>query len=144
MDDRAEPAATVRLGWTERVYSQIYYWGKDFGPVTERNLFVTVAGETPIKGSQYLFVNYGAVASEYRVSLYDNASSRRLPDPPPVEHEREYNLGAVLGLSAQARAGAFRASFHWDSHIFFTGSPFIIFLTSARKQSISLMLGVDI
>lgn len=50
MSDQVQPAATVRAGWSKSAYSQLYYWGRSYGPVVERNLFLTLAGEAQLRG----------------------------------------------------------------------------------------------
>src|SRR4051812_42663140 len=67
MSDNAQPAATIRFGWTDSLYSQFYYWGRDFGPVSERYYVLTLAAERPAFGSQYLVVHYGAAASVHDI-----------------------------------------------------------------------------
>lgn len=144
MDDHMQPAASARIGWTPDLYSQVYYWGRDFGPVSERNVVLTFAGSASLRGSKFFVAHYGIAASAHEISLYDNPASRANPDPPPKTQDRDLNLGGVLGLGLRAKTGPLTYTLNWDSHIYLTGSPFIVFLASARKQTVSFMLGVEL
>ncbi len=144
MSDRAEPAATLQMDFGQSSYSQLYYWGRDYGPVSERNFVASFVFRTPLPEAKFLNLHYGVVASDHTVSLYDNAASKAQVNPPEVEKKSDYNLGGLLGLGVEGKVGVFKASFHWDSQIYLTGSQAIIFLTSARKQTLSLLVGVDL
>lgn len=144
MDNRMEPAASARIGWTAGLYSQFYYWGRDFGPVAERNAVLTFAWSASMPAASFVFAHYGFAASEHDFSLYANQASREHADAPDAKHDREFNLGGVLGVEARAKTGPVTYSVNWDSHIFPTGSPFIVYLTSARKQTVSFVLGVEL
>ena len=143
MSDGAEPAATARVGW-DGFYAQFYYWGRDYGPVSERNGLLSLAGETSVGGSKFLVAHYGLDLLDHQVNLYGNHPSRSGTNPPTAVHENDPNVGGILGLALHLNAGPLLCTLSWDSHIFFTGSGFIVFLASARKQSVSLLLGVDL
>ena len=84
------------------------------------------------------------VGAAHEVSLYANEESRAIADGPESVTERDYNLGGVLGIGLKASAGPFTAAMSWDSHIFLTGSPFIVFLASGRRQAVSLTVGLEL
>lgn len=144
MDDHMQPAVSARIGWAPDLYSQLYYWGRDYGPVSERDVVLTFTASAPVASSKFLVAHYGITASAHDISLYDNPSSRAQPDPPPATHDRDLNLGGMLGMGLRAKTGPLTYAVNWDSHIYLTASPFIVFLASARKQIVSIMLGVEL
>lgn len=144
MSDGAQPAAVFQLAWTNTTFTQLYYWGRDFGPVTERQGMLTLGMRKTFPGMSFFAVRYGLVALVQKTSLYDNASSRNRENAPAAETETNYNGGGVLGIGVPYALGPVRMELNWDSHIFMVGGTGFIFLASARRQTLGLTFGVEI
>ncbi|MCX6117018.1 MAG: hypothetical protein NT027_05730 [Proteobacteria bacterium] len=144
MGDRAQPAAVVRVGWTKELFSQAFYLGQDFGPVSERQAMLTFGANSDIGGLKFLNVRYGAVAFMQKTSIYDNESSKNQPNPPAPIHDTNYNLGGFLGVAAFQEFGRFKLELNWDSHIYTLPNQAIILIPSARRQTMGLTIGVTI
>jgi len=144
MSDNAQPAALVQFAWTDKTLSQLYYWGRDYGPVSERQSMLTLATRKTFPGTKLFNVRYGVVGLVQQTSLYKNRASREQPDAPEQISETNYNAGAVLGIGIPYSFGRATVEINWDSHIFMVGSSAIIYLASARRQTLGLTFGVDI
>lgn len=144
MGDSAQPAWVAGLGWSESLSSKIYYWGRDFGPVSERQGLVTLAANLAIPELKQISAHYGLVGYAKQTSLYANEESRSLEEAPPPIKEMAYNLGGLLGLGWSPDLGRLKCNLSWDSHIFMVGGGAIIFVASARIQTFSLTFGVEL
>lgn len=144
MSDNAQPAALVQFAWTDKTLSQLYYWGRDYGPVSERQGMLTLVTSKTFPGTNLFSVRYGIVVLAQQTSLYENKASRQQPDAPDKISETNYNAGGILGVGLPYSLGRIRMELNWDSHIFMVGSSAIIYLASARRQTLGLTIGVDI
>lgn len=142
MSNNAEPAAVVRVGWSKNLLSRYYYWGRTFGPVTERHHLVTLAGVQEVPSLSFMNVHFGGQFLAQETVLYENAESKAMSNAPSPIRERSYNMGGLVGLGAHTNFGPVLCELYWDSHIFMVGSSAIIFLASARKQTVGLTVGV--
>ena len=87
---------------------------------------------------------FGIVALAQQTSLYQNKESKDRANAPTPVSETNYNGGVVLGVALPYTYGRMKLVLNWDSHIFMVGGSAIIFLASARRQTLALTIGVDI
>lgn len=144
MGDTAQPAATLRVGWSKDLFTQAYYWGRDFGPVSERQGMLTFGVNKTFPKLGLVTARYGIVALAQRTTLYKNAMSKEHANAPEPVSETNYNAGGLLGVALPYNLGKFKIVLNWDSHIFMVGGGAIIFIASGRRQTLALTAGVEI
>lgn len=141
-DDRLEPAVDVHAAIDSYVLN-IYYYGREFGPVRQDNVIVGAAYRWPIYGSSGLSANLGVslIEEHIRIKYSDTAYAQN------NNVEDNFNVGVNFGV-AWAFMPKFLSPFWgqvaWDSHIYAAGVEGGILLSSGRKQVITLAVGVEL
>jgi hypothetical protein len=138
-DDRLRPGALVHVGVNDAYRGRLHVYGRDYGPVTERSYLVSgVRSFTPFK-SQMLRAAFGvAILSEQTTVKY---SSDAVQDQ--NSSDNNLNLGGIFSIGLKFPSGPLYFSADWDSHVFPAGVGGI-FLSSGRKQTISVAMGVTL
>lgn len=145
-DDRMRPGAALHVGFNEFYQGRMYYYGRELGPIREETYLVSGGRRFGLFGSPSVTASIGAAMMNERVVVdYGDANPDGTPvDPDQERREDNYNVGAAFGIAwslpKSARPLAFTVS--WDSHVFPAGVAGFFFLSSGRKQTISLTAGV--
>lgn len=135
-DDRLRPAAGFHGSLDSTYFVRAWVYGRSFGPVTEKTILGGASRRLPAFGIKELSVGVGFCAMVEKTDIeYSDA-------PADNDSESRYNLGAILGLHylIEPIPGIF-ATAGWESYIFAAG-PGVIFLSTARKQMVSIGAGV--
>jgi hypothetical protein len=139
-DDRVRPGAALHLGINDFYRGRVYYYGREFGPVTEKTYLVSFSRRWGLFRSNAFQASLGMAAMNESITLEFDGE-----DAVEDEDENNYNLGAAFGVSwaLPVKATApFYMSASWDSHVFPAGLDGGILLSSGRKQTISVILGM--
>lgn len=140
-DDRLEPAASVHAGLGNYVVN-LYYYGREFGPIRQDTYLIGVAHMWPIFGGSGLSAHFGVSLMDERIrikyidSLYTANNNA----------ENNFNVGINFGVAwtfLPKGIAPLWAQVAWDSHIYAAGLEGGILLSSGRKQVISLAVGVE-
>lgn len=138
-DDRLRPAMSLHVGWPQDFESKAYYYGRTYGPVKEETILLTAVKSWGLFKSKFLTAHFGAAVMDERTELtFDGDHSEE------SESEDNLNAGAVFGIAAQLpkSQGPLFLQVSWDSHVFAAGLAGGLFLSSGRKQAISIVGGV--
>jgi len=141
-DDRLEPAVVLHAAIDSYVLN-IYYYGREFGPVRQDNVIVGAAYRWSIFGSSGLSANLGVslIEEHIRIKYSDTTYAQK------NNVEDNFNVGVNFGV-AWAFVPKFLSPFWgqvaWDSHIYAAGVEGGILLSSGRKQAITLAVGVEL
>jgi hypothetical protein len=135
-DDRLRPAAFAHLSVMPSLYSRLYAWGRKFGPVEERDYLASLSWRTSVAKINTLHVSAGfSVMQQTTRVTFDDAPSEN-------SEENNSNFGGNLGVHwSFFDHGPMYLAFSWEAHLFAAGDA-AIFLVTARKQMLSLGVGV--
>ncbi len=141
-DDRLRPAVLVHAGFTPEIAARGYLYGRTYGPVKETTMLATVSRRWGLFKSNSLNASLG-------VALMDEQTKLAFSDPAEAvadKTENSYNAGLAFGISWSLPKGSgplyFSAS--WDAALFPAGLEGMIFLSTGRKQTLSLIMGMTI
>lgn len=137
-DDRLRPAAAVHVGFPRDFEGNLYYYGREFGPVKEQTVIVNFVKSWDVFNSKFLEAHFGPCLMDEKTDVsFDGEDSEE------SQSEDNLNAGAVYGINfALPKAGPLYLAASWDSHIFAAGINGGLLLSSGRKQTISLVGGV--
>lgn len=134
-DDRMRPAAVVHVGTAAGFVGRGYVYGRDYGPVSERNYIVSLNKRFDISNKTWQGLLGAAV-------LNDNTEIKYKDYPDENTSYSSTNVGMAFGLHwslIDSKAMQLKAT--WDSHVFPAGSGFIL-LANARKSTIGLTAAI--
>ncbi len=139
-DDRRRPAAMLHAGFNDNWQSNALYYGRVNGPVREETYLASVSRRWSPFSSKNVVASLGAAILDEKLTIaYEDAA-----DAAQDLTENNYNAGLAFGLTWLPFRGTgplyFAAS--WDAHIFGAGQG-TFFLSTGRKESISLLLGME-
>lgn len=139
-DDRIRPAATVHAGFPRDFDGNLYYYGREYGPVKEQTILVNFVKSWSVFNSNVLAAHFGPCLMDEKTDIaFDGADSDE------NRSENNFNAGAVYGIQASLpKSGPLYLAVSWDSHIFAAGINGGLLLSSGRKQAISLVGGVTL
>lgn len=139
-DDRLRPGAALHVGLNQDYFMRGYLYGRTYGPVTER---------TSLASANYRFGFWGSAKDKGFLGALGVATLMEettvKADPEGKEDDtvaKQFNLGMSFGASYRWLFGSLETSVNWDSHVFLAGSAGI-FLSTGRKQAISLLTGIQ-
>lgn len=133
-DDRFRPAAVLHFA-TGSFISRVYAYGRDYGPVRERDYILSLGKRFDLPNKSWQAHVSAAVMSDTTEVHYSEHSE---------ENSRftSTNFGMAFGLHwifVDTKAVQLRAT--WDSHVFPAGAA-IIYLANARKSTLGLTAAV--
>jgi len=140
-DDRLEPAANVHAGLGNYVVN-LYYYGREFGPIRQDTYLLGVAHRWPIFGGSGLSAHFGISLLDERIRIKYLAAQYKANN----SVEDNFNVGVNFGVAwafLPKGIAPIWAQIAWDSHIYPAGLEGGILLSSGRKQVISLAVGVE-
>lgn len=139
-DDRIRPGVGLHVGFNDFYAGRIYYYGREYGPVKEQTFLASFMRRWSVFKSNTVTAGFGGVLMDERTALTFDGEDTALN-----ETENNYNLGAAMGIawSLPKSSGPLYASVAWDAHIFPAGIGGI-FLSTGRKQTITLIIGTSI
>lgn len=130
-DDRMRPAALLHVGTTGGLVSRFYLYGRNYGPVQERNYLLSVDKRFDIGGKNW----QGLIGI---AGLCDTTTLKYDDHPEDNMSFSSTNVGMAFGLHWNIwELKKFQLKATWDAHIFPAGSGFI-FLANARKSGLGL------
>lgn len=130
-DDRMRPAALLHLGTNAGFVSRFYVYGRDYGPVEERNFLLSLDKRFDLAGKTW----QGIVGL---AALYDMTTIEYDDHPEDNMNYSSSNFGAAFGIHwTFLEAKRFRMQATWDGHVFPAGTGFL-FLANARKSAIGI------
>lgn len=141
-DDRPRPAAAVHLGINEANAGKIFYYGREQGPVREETTIVSGLHRFSLFGSKSVSAAVGAAIMDEKIAL-------KFPDPADADmnnSEDNWNVGMAFGVSwsLPPAAGPLYFSVSWDSHLFPAGLNGLLFLATGRKETVSILMGLQL
>ncbi len=135
-DDRFRPGILVDMSSGEVWRSRAYYYGRKYGPITERTMLISVYRYLDIMrvfNTNFLRASVGGVVMNERTELDFKEDED--------EVENNFNLGATIGVHTYIKIGdSFFVQGSVESHLFLAGLGGIL-LANGRKQMISLASG---
>lgn len=139
-DERIRPGLALHLGWSEFYTSRLHYYGREFGPVREQTWLVSFNRRWGIFKSNTTTASIGLAAMDEHIRIHYAAAE----DAAFNEDEHNYNAGLAFGVawSLPKSAAPLNLSVSWDSYLFPAGLNGLIFLSTGRKQTISVTMGV--
>lgn len=137
-DDRQRLGTSFSLELSNSYYSKIFYFQRNFGPVSEKLGLISISKKFKLFNSRYLSAGVGAnVLVEDQSITYTKAV-----DQAYNLSETQYNLGAFTGIYFKhAITSKYSYGVSWESALYPAGLGGIL-LSTARKQFISLDIGV--
>jgi hypothetical protein len=139
-DDRIRPGAALHVGINDAVTSRLYFYGRENGPVREETYLASVNRRWSLFKSDSVTANIGLAVMNERIKLdFDKAEDEAFN-----EDESNYNAGLAFGVawSLPKTAGPLYMTVAWDSHLFPAGLNGLVFLSTGRKQTITVAMGV--
>lgn len=141
-DDRLRPAAVLHLGINPQYAGRAYYYGRTYGPVTEATAVVAAVRRWGLFKSNTLTASCGLALMDEKTTLkFDDAADAAVHD----KVDDQYNAGLAFGIAwtpLAAAKGPFYVSASWDSALFAAGLDGMILLSTGRKETLSLIMGV--
>lgn len=129
-DDRLRPAGVVHFA-NGRFISRFYVYGRDYGPIQERNFLLSLSKRFDV-GSKSLQGIVGIAG------LSDTTTIHFKDHPEDNMSYSSTNGGMAFGLHwTFLDTKRFQLKATWDAHVFPAGSGFI-FLANARKSGLGL------
>ncbi len=133
-DSNLKPAVGLKVLFTGYNLS-LWGWGRNFGPVEERSLLVSV-------GKAWNPFTTKLVSTIAGVSGLSETTRLKFKDfPQDDENDTYYNGGVYFGLRCSNNFGPVILDTTWESTLFPAGVTGGIFLAMARKQILSLGVG---
>lgn len=130
-DDRLRPAAVLHAASTAGFISRFYLYGRDYGPVSERNMILSLGKRFDLSSKTWQ-AHFGFAA------LSDTTTVKYVDSPDDSTSYTSYNAGMGFGIHWNfIDLKAFQMKATWDSHVFPAGYGFI-FLANARKSTLGL------
>jgi hypothetical protein len=130
-DDRFRPAAVLHFSTASGFASRFYLYGRNYGPVQERNYLLSAGKRFDISGKSLQgIVGIAAMADTTVIKFKDY--------PQDNSSYTTTNFGGAFGLHwifLETNIIQLRAT--WDAHVFPAGSGFL-FLANARKSGIGI------
>lgn len=134
-DDRLRPAAVLHFASAGGFISRAYAYGRDYGPVRERNYILSMGKRFDIASKTW----QGHVSA----AMMSDTTELHYPDNPEDNTSfTSTNVGMAFGihwLFIDSKVMQVRAT--WDSHVFPAGAAFI-YLATARKSTLGLTAGI--
>jgi hypothetical protein len=141
-DDRLEPAATVHIGWSPFEATDVYYWGRLYGPVKQENGMITLVRKWGLFKSNVMTAHFG-------IALLDERTTIHYDDPLYASYNQQQNalnggvdFGVVFAIPPHAGPVAFAMG--WDSHVFPAGAEGMLLLATGRKETFSVTMGIQL
>lgn len=139
-DDRYRPGVLLHVSPRSGFYGRMFYYGRKYGPLIERNFLMSVNAEIDafrMMRANFLKGSLGLVFMNQQTELqFDGADSDE------SEVENSPNGGFVFGLHATAPfKGPVFLKMSVESHMFLAGEAGIL-LANGRKHMVSLISGV--
>lgn len=143
-DDRIRPGVSLHAAFNDFYMTRAYYYGREFGPVREETLLVSASRRFGILKNNLIVANLGACVMNERIALKFDATDATQTGVGRNRAEDNYNVGGVFGvaLTLPKNTSPVYTSLTWDSHVFPAGLNGGLFLSSGRKQTIAIQLGV--
>lgn len=143
-DDRVRPGLAVHAALNDMYLARGYYYGREFGPVREETYIIAAGRRFGIFKNNFFIANVGACVMNERITLKFDAGDATPSGVGQNRGEDNYNIGGVFGVALTLPKGLspIYTSLTWDSHIFPAGLNGGMFLSSGRKQTIAIQLGV--
>lgn len=132
-DDRLRPAAVVQAG-KDHFYGQGTLYGRRFAQVEERTFMLGGGYRTEIFQTKWLQAAVGAVVMEERTTIHPRGTQTK------IDSQSSYNVGGTLGIRGVWNFDRYLVQASWDSALFPAGAA-VLFLTTGRKQTVSLSAG---
>ncbi len=130
-DDRIRPAAVLHGAAQNGYGSRLYVYGRDYGPVRERNFVLSMSKRFDIASKTWQGI----------LGIAGLADMTSIDFPENPEDNMTYtstNIGMVFGIHwnlYESKRIQLKAT--WDGHVFPAGTGFI-FLANARKSALGL------
>jgi hypothetical protein len=142
-DDRTRPGIAVHAALTDFYMARAYYYGREFGPVREETYLLAAGRRFGLFKSNYVVANVGVCAMDERIKLSFDDTDNSAVGPSRDRTEENFNFGGTFGISAglPKSASPLYVGVSWDSHVFPAGLAGGLFLSSGRKQTISILMG---
>lgn len=138
-DDRLRPAAFLHCGFKDTYRARLYTYGRDFGPVSERTILLSATRSVTSFKNSFLQTAFGVAILSQQTDVKYTAES----DASQNDSENNLNIGGVFSVGVKYPMNSLYFSADWDSHVFPAGLGGI-FLSTGRKQTISLAMGVTL
>lgn len=138
-DDRQRAGLSVH-GELGDYGARVYYYGRTFGPVTERTIAVSLLQKENVFSSKAWSISYGlAGISESTILNFTEEADQAFN-----ANESSENLGVHFGVGweMQSKSNLSVGAF-WDSLLFPAGAAGIL-LATGRKQFLQLVVGYSI
>lgn len=136
-DDRPRPAAGAHVGVDQNYYARAWFWGQTFGPVTDTKYLVAAGRRINIFGQKGLTAGFGGAG------LLEKTEIAYEDEPSENDSESRYNLGVIIGMYYDYDLHKnMKILSSWESHLFGAGTG-TLFLSTARKQTLGVGLGVS-
>lgn len=133
-DDRMRPAVVVQAGMGEHWYGQGTLWGRRFAQVEERTLLVSAGYRNDVFNAKWLHAGAGIVVMEERTTVHPRGAQTS------IDAQSSYNIGGMLGIHGIWNYDRYLVQAAWDAALFPAGQA-VIFLTTGRKQTLSISAG---
>lgn len=130
-DDRFRPAAVLHVGSERGFLGRFYAYGRDYGPVKERNYVLSLSKRFDISSKTW----QGIVGL---AGLQDSTEVKFADHPEDNTSFSSTNVGMAFGIHwmfLDKKALQLKAT--WDAHVFPAGTGFV-FLANARKSALGL------
>lgn len=130
-DDRLRPAAVMHIASQSGYTSRLYVYGRDYGPVRERNFVLSLNKKFDISSKTWQgILGIAGLADRTDIIFPDN--------PEDNDTFTSTNLGMAFGIHWLILDTKFmQVKATWDGHVFPAGTGFI-FLANARKSALGL------
>lgn len=137
-DDILKPAIGLKSYFKNSFGVSFWGWGRDFGPVEERSMLLTVGKYWTPFSFKSLMVGGGlTVLSETTRLVYKDAKEEN-------QEDTFYNGGGFFGLRYSYDLSGVILDASWESGIFPAGLNGGILLATGRKQIVSLGIGATL
>lgn len=140
-DDGQRPAVLVG-GYYDTYYFRAFYFGRTFGPVRERNLTLNINRTFAFSPLANVYWSVGgALVRDSTLIQFEREDLAEIN-----KKEINYNLGASLGVYWQVPqnyipTNKIKLRLCWESSVFPAGIVGGLFLSTGRRQFLSLEVG---
>jgi hypothetical protein len=143
--DIFRPGATAVLRPWDGAFVDLSLWGREFGKVVERSGLIAAGGEAKVKG--ILFIRFGgSILAESTTVKEAKATDESLSDSGKSDFtETSYAPGFMVGSSLKIlNSGPLQVEAQWNSHVYPAGFDGGLLLAHGRRQTFTILGGIDL
>ncbi len=143
--DQFRPGATAVLRPWDGAFLDLSLWGREYGKVVERSGLLAAGGEAQVKGILYIRFGGSILAESTRIKEAKTNPDSLTDSEKSDFSETSYAPGFMVGSSLKIlNSGPIQVEAQWNSHVYPAGVAGGLFLAHGRRQTFTILGGIDL